>query len=198
MFFACRHRWKRALQVSAMAALGSLVFAGEAAAQFPEGPILSYAAKFVCGVAQDSDVVQGGYLSAINIHNPHFQVLRFEKKAVLAGPERATEPGAPHTGKIGRKRTESIGPDGAFFVDCFDVADLLDMSPQEFFATHREGFVVIEVLIEQLQLPAPEGPVLDVVGKYTARPLNGQVSSIDIETYEPKRTFRLATGGPIK
>lgn len=189
----------RAVLIFGVVAVGSLAVADQALAQFPDGPILSYAAKFVCGAARDSDVVAGGYLTAINVHNPHFQIIRFEKKAVLAGPERDVDDTGVHVGRIGKKRTEAIAPDGAFFVDCFDVAELLGMTRDEFFSTHREGFVVIEVLMSQLP-PDPEitpnGPELDVVGKYTARPLNGQVSSIDIEVYKPKRTFRTTLNQP--
>jgi hypothetical protein len=50
-------------------------------------------------------------------------------------------------------------------------------------ARHIEGFVV-------LQVPVTEGkPVLtlDVVGKYSARPFNGEVSSFDVVVYDAKR-----------
>jgi hypothetical protein len=51
--------------------------------------------------------------------------------------------------------------------------------------THIEGFVVIEVP-QPLDPASPFRPSLDVVGKYTARPTESGVSSIDIEEVTPQ------------
>src|SRR5262249_23118117 len=67
------------------------------------------------------------------------------------------------------------------FVDCPLIYRLLDLQPAV--ARHIEGFVV-------LQVPVTAGqPVLtlDVVGKYSARPFNGEVSSFDVVVYDAKR-----------
>ena len=58
---------------------------------------------------------------------------------------------------------------------------LLDMSNK----THIEGFVVIEIPVSPNQKP-----VLDVVGKYSARPSTGKVSAVDVVVYNPREITR--------
>src|SRR5262249_19007730 len=98
--------------------------------------------------------------------------VKFRKKIVVANREGA------NPGKIVAK-DDLLEPDAAEYVDCVTIYRLLDIKP----TTHIEGFVV-------LQVPVTTGqPVLtlDVVGKYSARPLNGQVSSFDVVVYDAKR-----------
>jgi hypothetical protein len=51
--------------------------------------------------------------------------------------------------------------------------------------THIEGFVVIEIPVSPNQKP-----VLDVVGKYSARPSTGKVSAVDVVVYNPREITR--------
>lgn len=149
-------------------------------------PLLSYAAKFICGPQNgDIDVVKGLYATTINIHNPNFRDIKFLKKAVIALPERTTPRGV-----ISQRRNEGLAPDQAIGVDCRDIRGLFAgvALPQ-----HFEGFLVIEV---------PPDPAtglireLDVIGKYTARlrdtagspaDPNDDVTTLDVEQYSPKR-----------
>jgi hypothetical protein len=160
--------------------LAGAVFAGVANGQGLAPPLIQYAAKFSCGQvvpvaggAGDADVVLGVYATSINIHNSQAKrAVKFRKKIVVANREGA------NPGKIVAK-DDLLDPDAAEYVDCVTIYRLLDANP----TTHIEGFVV-------LQVPVTTGqPVLtlDVVGKYSARPLNGQVSSFDVVVYDAKR-----------
>ena len=160
-----------------------LAIVTEASAQGLPPPLIQYAAKFACGrvpantatAGGDVDVVVGVYASSINIHNSQAkEKIKFRKKIVVANRE-----GEP-IGKI-VARDDVLDPDTAEFVDCPLIYRLLDLQPAA--ARHIEGFVV-------LQVPVTEGkPVLtlDVVGKYSARPFNGEVSSFDVVVYDGKR-----------
>ena len=155
----------------------------EASAQGLPPPLIQYAAKFACGrvpantaaAGGDVDVVVGVYASSINIHNSQSkEKVKFRKKIVVANRE-----GEP-SGRIVVK-DDVLDPDTAEFVDCPLIYRLLDLQPAA--ARHIEGFVV-------LQVPVTAGqPVLtlDVVGKYSARPFNGEVSSFDVVVYDAKR-----------
>ena len=158
------------------------IFTGEANAQGLPPPLMQYAAKFACGrvpfapgPAGDTDVVVGVYATSINIHNSQARAtVKFRKKIVVANRE-----GEP-SGRI-VAHDDFLAPDAAEYVDCPLIYKLLDMSPTP--APHIEGFVV-------LQVPVIAGqPVLtlDVVGKYSARPSNGEVSSFDVVVYDGKR-----------
>ena len=99
--------------------------------------------------------------------------MKFRKKIVVANRE------GEHSGQIA-VRDDVLQPDTAEFVDCPLIYKLLEIPPTA--ARHIEGFVV-------LQIPAAaDHPVftLDVVGKYSARPFNGEVSSFDVVVYDAK------------
>jgi hypothetical protein len=158
------------------------IAAGEASGQGLPPPLTQYAAKFACGrvapiagaVGGDVDVVVGVYATSINIHNSQATVpVKFRKKIVVANRE------GEHSGQI-VVRDDVLQPDTAEFVDCPLIYKLLEIPPTA--VRHIEGFVV-------LQIPAAAGhPVftLDVVGKYSARPFNGEVSSFDVVVYDAK------------
>jgi hypothetical protein len=156
----------------------SVIGAGEATAQTPQ--FIEYAAKFACGRVPlvqgggDADVVAGVYASSINIHNPQADAsVSFAKKVVVANPE-----GQPF-GHIVVKQ-DTLPPGQAERVDCPLIFRILDASA----GRHVEGFVVLEVKKTEPQL------FLDVVGKYSARAANGEVSSFDIVTYSHKEISR--------
>lgn len=146
------------------------LFAAAAEAQLAP-PYVEYAAKFTCGVEsakETDDVVSGVYASSINIHNPQSKIaVPFVKKIVVANREDAP------IGRIVVLR-DVLKPDQADRVDCPFIDKALDQSS----TAYIEGFVVFEVPRVAVTSVAPTvQPVLDVVGKYTARPLAGNVSS---------------------
>lgn len=148
----------------------TLLFAAAAEAQLAP-PYVEYAAKFTCGVEsakETDDVVSGVYATSINIHNPQSKLaVPFVKKIVVANREDTV------IGRIVVLR-DVLKPDQADRVDCIFIHRVLDQSA----TTYVEGFVVFEVPRVSVTGTAPTAqPVLDVVGKYTARPPTGNVSA---------------------
>jgi len=150
-------------------------------------PFLEYAAKFACGQVPppgpagggDADAVVGVYATSINIHNPHTVPLRPIIKKIAVANQEGTRPGqivllSPPDGDV-------LQPDQAERVDCPLIFRHLDMSSR----THIEGFVVIEIPVNPNQQT-----FLDVVGKYSARPSTGEVSSLDVVVYSPREITR--------
>jgi hypothetical protein len=133
-------------------------------------PLLSYAAKFVCGTRTiDSSVVTGLYETTVNIHNPQFRVVIAQKKAVIALPQSLPP------GKISNLVQESFGADGALGVNCRDIRFLF-VPPAPGFI---EGFLVVYV---------PAATPLDVVDVITARHRAGadpDVESINVYEVHP-------------
>jgi len=143
-----------------------MIWAGSAPATFAQTALLSYSAKYVCGTRTlEQAVVRGVYETSINIHNPHFVQVSFQKKAVIALPQRLP------FGRISPFKNERFLADQARGVDCVDIRNLF-VPPATGFI---EGFLVIYV---DPRLP------LDVVGVYTARERIG--SSADFPQYDAK------------
>jgi len=166
------------------ALLLTAIVAGEANAQGLPPPFIEYAAKFTCGRVPptgpagggDADVVVGVYATSINIHNPQADTeVVFVKKIVVANPE------GQSPGQIVVKK-DALRPDQAERVDCPLIFRLLNIRP----GTHIEGFVVLEIATN----PNQPQTSLDVVGKYSARPSAGEVSSLDVVIYSPKEITR--------
>ena len=166
------------------ALLLTAIVAGEANAQGLPPPFIEYAAKFTCGRVPppgpagggDADVVVGVYATSINIHNPQADTeVVFVKKIVVANPE-----GQPPGQIVVNK--DALRPDQAERVDCPLIFGLLNIRP----GTHVEGFVVLEIATN----PNQPQTSLDVVGKYSARPSTGEVSSLDVVIYSPKEITR--------
>ena len=74
-----------------------------------------------------------------------------------------------------------LQPDQAERVDCPLIFRVLDTGA----TTHTEGFVVIEIPVNPNQQT-----FLDIVGKYSARPSTGEVSSLDVVVYSPREITR--------
>ena len=129
-----------------------------------------YAGKFVCGTAGENplQVVKGTYATAMNVHNPSLnQNATFIKKVAVAFPDQRI---GPVSGFV----VATLGPDQAFEVDCPEIVSMAASTgtPIPIFL---KGFFVILT-------PLP----LDVTAVYTARPTDGQVSTMDIEVIQPR------------
>lgn len=131
-----------------------------------------YAVKFVCGTSGETplQVVKGTYASAVNVHNPSlYQSVTFIKKVAVAFSEQRPGPISPWFKAY-------LEPDQAFEIDCPDIRKILSATPTPVpMPPFIKGFVVILT-------PTP----LDVTAVYTARPTDGQVSTMDIEVVEPR------------
>jgi len=167
------------LLLAALCAGGAQAQQAQVTPQSLSPPYASYAAKFICGQGDDKDVVLGRYLTAINIHNPQARSpVKFLEKFVLAKPEGVTPRGCI----IGHNL--QLPPDAAQSVDCDTIISAFSGTTTCFpsgIPPVIEGFVVVQVAagVDTPSLP------LDVVGKYTARGGNGQVSTMDIVVYQP-------------
>ncbi len=130
-----------------------------------------YAAKFVCGFQTDKwdmRLARGNYATAINIHNPNKDTVKFRKKLALTFPAKEQRPG-----KIIPIGVDKLKYDEALEVDCEEIEKAL----REAGITTRysKGFVVIQ-----------SEKSLDVTAVYTTAALDKQGnvtdhSSIDVE-----------------
>jgi hypothetical protein len=139
-----------------------------------------YAAKVACsllGTFEDDLLVRGLYRTAINVHNPTGQDVRFGYKVALAQPVNpppgTTEDLIPGSDVV----AAVLGPEEAVVIGCLDLAALF--CPPEGpicvdFAV-IEGFVVIRSPVE-----------LDVVVAYSARTAEGEVQTLDVEAIAPR------------
>lgn len=125
---------------------------------------MEYAAKIICGVPDRPALAIGAYFTAINIHNPGKDSVRFRQK--FATTLRGEVPGriSPFSGAM-------LGPDQALEIDCTDIAK---RSREEGFI---KGFAVIQ---------SPAG--LDIVAVYTAAPsIRQPVVALDVERVPGRR-----------
>ena len=139
---------------------------GPAQAQAQGRKTLTYSVKFLCGfqdfveagtpaTPKQYEVRPGYYATAINIHNFHSSEVRFQKKAVVADPQRFTR--GPKSNAV----DERLGSGDALEVDCIDIVQLFPkdaidhpLAPRRFI----KGFLQI---ISQVEL--------SVVAVYTAQ-----------------------------
>ena len=128
-----------------------------------------YAAKFICtsdipGTSQQSPgLLPGNYATAINIHNPSTRAVKFRSK--VASPF-----------GISKWVADGLKGAGVLQISCDDYNEKYDFRTRHGF----EGFLVIE-----------SNYSLDVVAVYTATPLKGGVSSIDVEEVKERRLRKL-------
>ena len=158
--------------------------------------ILSYAAKFVCQEAlQPGQYWYGAAAPIVNqktdvlVHNPNGFPVTFYKKAVRAPLEDFTtiDQGVPP----GAFKQVRLQTDGAFRIDCDDIAKLLtgDPAATALSAFGRgvvvEGFVVIAVGPQAVTVPglppSTRFPQLDVTAEYVR---SSEVMKKDIH-YQP-------------
>ncbi len=135
-----------------------------------------YAAKFLCtsnipGTSQTtSSVVAGSYRTAVNVHNPHAETVRFRMKISLGDTN------------ISKFVPGRLRPDGMTRVSCNRILREFFGGPNDVDFIHgAEGFLVIESTHS-----------LDVVAVYTAAGEGGTVQSIDVETVKERRLERAA------
>jgi hypothetical protein len=130
-------------------------------------PPLQFTVKFICGKSEGEVVAPGAYYTAINVHNPNNEEVRFRKKIAIALP-------GEKPGPVSRFFEARLGPDQVLEIDCPDIVRHAS-TPGEEPADFLEGFVVIENDVE-----------LDVVVVYTAAGRTGQVETLDVERVYPR------------
>jgi hypothetical protein len=135
-----------------------------------------YTVKAACsllGTFDDISLSKGIYRTLINIHNPTDKTITFAHKIALAlgvGEEAGKFNVSPY-------KKAALGPDGAVQVNCGNIAGAfcpIDGVCIDF--SSIDGFVVLNSAQE-----------LDVVVIYTARPSEGEVQTMDVETVLPRK-----------
>jgi CARDB. len=125
---------------------------------------MEYAAKIICGVPDRPALASGAYFTAINIHNPGKDSVRFRQKFATTRAGEAPGRISPFSGAM-------LGPDQALEIDCTDIAR----------RTHEERFIKGFAVI---QSPAE----LDIVVVYTAAPsIRQPVVALDVERVPGRR-----------
>jgi hypothetical protein len=134
--------------------------------------LFQYAVKFVCGKSDGRVVAPGNYWTAINVHNPEPDRVRFRKKVAIGLP-------SEKAGPVSEFFKAELGPDEALEIDR---EDIFRHSPlQEDFL---KGFVVIE-----------SETALDVVAVYTAAGREEAVETLHTERV-PGRKIKVQEGLP--
>jgi hypothetical protein len=130
-----------------------------------------YVIKFLCGSAKSEGdlgwvqpVVEGEYMTGINVHNP-------SKKAVSFASKVAATKATIGVGLF-REVHVPMEPDGVREYGCVNLLS-------ERVSGFTEGFMVIASPVE-----------LDVVAVYTARAPGDHVTTLDVEEIQPKKEPR--------
>jgi hypothetical protein len=136
--------------------------------------LFMYAAKFVCGKADDKGIVAPGhYFTAINVHNASpIKKVAYIKRFAIALPEE-------RPGKISSFFGGILGPDEAMGIDCNNIYKHTGQSPGPFL----EGYALIYSLGE-----------LDVVDIHTAG--SREVTTLHTERV-PVRRFVVGRGSDM-
>lgn len=140
-----------------------------------------YSVKFLCGFQAENDpsvfpapseppVKPGNYATAVNIINFHNFPVRICKAAVVANPERCSEPNTSAEDPacrafFGARTGLILKPQQAFEVDCDDIVSLLG-GPSSSLPPFIKGFV--EVVVPPRVGLSSNNP-LAVTGVYTAQ-----------------------------
>jgi len=120
---------------------------------------IEYAVKIVCGIPDRPALAEGAYFTAINIHNPGSETVRFRQKLALTRPNQ--EPGS-----ISAFWDGTLRPDQALEIDCNDMFRRAQVRTR-----FLKGFAVIQSQAD-----------LDVVAVYTAAASpRGAVVDLEIE-----------------
>jgi hypothetical protein len=116
-----------------------------------------YAVKCICGKPPTPVLAPGVYFTAINVHNPGKEGVRFFKKVAMALP-------GEKPGPVSKVFEAKLGPNEALEIDCPDI--------ERHAGTEKfvKGFVVIESPVE-----------LDIVAVYTAAGATRQVETLALE-----------------
>lgn len=125
-----------------------------------------YAIKFVCGDNKEELIVAPGrYWTAINVHNPRKERIKFEKIFSIALPhEKAGPVSRPFTAEL--KAYESLE---------IDNEDIIQHTQDIFEERFRKGFAVIQSDTE-----------LDIVAVYTATTFNREDITMHTERVLPR------------
>ena len=172
-----RSRWRKAVrhllrvQAAVMGPGAFVLLAYPAGAQ--DSAAVEYAVKIICGTPDRPALAPGIYFTAINIHNPAADSVRFRQKFATTRGGEVPGPISPFSGAV-------LGPDQALEIDCTDITR----------RTRERGFIKGFAV---LQSPRE----LDVVAVYTAAPsVERPVVALEVERVAARRMGRRACSLP--
>lgn len=146
-------------------ALGTVLLSAAASAGAQDFRGVEYAVKIVCGTPDRPALAAGAYFTAVNVHNPGAESVRFRQKLALTLPGQQPGPISPFW-------DSALRPDQALEIDCTDMFRR-SQSRTRFI----KGFLVIQSASD-----------LDVVGVYTAAPSpRATVTALEIEQVPGRR-----------
>jgi hypothetical protein len=167
-----RFAYLRRFTVRTLAAMSVLAFAGPVSAQEAPSAFI-YPVKFLCGPSSEvfqEGIVAGFAATAVNILNPSSDSdAPFTKWVARALPYRAAGP-------ISEVAQDSIGPLGAIEIECNEIRQML---PSQMTEEFRTGYLVIRSKAE-----------LVLTAVYSARPRNGEISTLDVQRVMAMETGR--------
>ncbi len=139
-----------------------------------------YAVKVTCsllGPVNDGELANGVYRTVINVHNPNENRVAVAAKVVLPQPVGAS----PSDLNVTPFKQNIVGPNAGIQFTCGTVAGFfcpidLNGAPVCIDFAYIDGFVV-------LYSPAE----LDVTAVYTARPREGEVTTMDVEQSQARK-----------
>lgn len=135
-----------------------------------KGQVYAYPVNFLCGPSSESfqeGTVAGVSHTAVHILNPSGRDVRFEKRVSRALPYQVE-------GAHGDRIRDSIGPLGAIEIECNEIRQMLPSPMTEEF---RSGYLMLRAEAQ-----------LVVTVTYSARPHNGEISTLDVQRVSPIRT----------
>lgn len=153
------------------------LFSGTAAAQEERGMGFAYPIKFICGPSSEAfqeGLVKGLALTAINVFNPTGEETRFDKRVSRALPYQLE--GAQSAVVQG-----NLGAYGAMKIECNEIRQML---PSQMTEEYRAGYLLLRSEAE-----------LVVTAIYSARPLSGEISALEIEQITAIEAGDPGTGG---
>jgi CARDB len=162
--------------LSFLVIVGAVATIGAANAQnsAPRGGV-AYAVKFLCGPSSETfqeGMVTGFAATAVNLLNPSLSgEVRFAKRVSRALPYQASGP-------MSEVQQDVIGPLEAIEIECNEIRQML---PSQMTEEFRTGYLVI--LAEE---------ELVVTAVYSARPRDGEISTLDVQRIAP---IEVAGGG---
>jgi hypothetical protein len=119
---------------------------------------IRYAAKFVCGKADEPGAARGTYFTAINVNNPSDSTVSFQKRFSVGLREQ-------EAGSLTRFYPAQLEAGRTFRVECPEIVRTADAGDR-----FVEGFVVFET-------PEP----LNIVAVHSAAGQSGFVETLDVE-----------------
>lgn len=155
-----------------------LVCGNGAAAQEARQPGVLYPVKFLCGPSSESfqeGMVNGVAQTAVNVLNPSAErEVRFEKRVARALPYQTAGPVSP-------VQQDAIQPMSAIEIECNEIRQML---PSQMTEEFRTGYLMLRAEAE-----------LIVTVVYSARPRDGEISTLDVQRVAAVETDDGGGGG---